>query len=152
MFINATSFSAAASRFPLFSSAIVILLSIYVGFKYLFYGVRKTANVNNLVSNLVAATTEEVTVDDESDKPATKDNKNCWVLTLLILVFAILSYVIGIFYSSLVFMTLYATWRERRWYETAAMIIMTYLTGRFFFIVLDVNLHTGIIDMGEILW
>ena len=69
----------------------------------------------------------------------------------MMMIFVALSYLIGIFYSSLVFIAMYGLWQKRTWYETIAMVVLTYLIGMFFIIVLNVDLHTGIIALETII-
>lgn len=152
MFFVAQSFSAAASRFPLFSSAIVILLSMYLIFHNL-HNEYDSPEEGDLVQNIVSSTTDEIEINEEAKKESAPNGTSInYILISLILIFVAFSYVIGIFYSSLVFTAMYGLWRERTWYETMAIVVLTYLIGSFFIIVLNVDLHTGIIDSGIILW
>lgn len=152
MFFVAQSFSAAASRFPMFSSAVIVFLSIYLLFRNLYNGY-DSPQEDDLVQNIVSSTTDEIEIDEEDQKESALDETNInYIFISVILIFVALSYVIGIFYSSLVFTAMYGLWRERTWYETMATVVLTYLIGSFFIIVLNVDLHTGIIDSGMILW
>lgn len=153
MLVTAQSFSAAASRFPLFSSVIVIILSITIGFQNLYDSADDSSRDGDLVQNIMSSTTDAVEIEGETEsEPVAEETRDFWVLMVIMAVFVVLSYVIGLFYSSIVFVTIYGLWRGRMWYQTMGMIILTYIIGLFFITVLDVDLNTGIIESGVMIW
>lgn len=153
MFFTARAFSDAASRFPLFSSAVVVILSVYLLFNIIYGRSDSSSQDGDLVQNVVSSTTDEFDIDRDDTMDVVPDKNNVRKkFIFMLLVFVTLSYVIGIFYSSLVFVAMYGLWRERTWYETVAMVVLAALIGLFFIIVLNVDLHTGIIDTEEIIW
>jgi protein-S-isoprenylcysteine O-methyltransferase Ste14 len=152
MFFVAWSFSSGASRFPILSSATVIILSIYLLVKFIYKEKYNNSRDSDLVQNIVSSTTNDIEIDKEIKSESTSDEtSNHWALVFMMMIFVALSYLIGIFYSSLVFIAMYGLWQKRTWYETIAMVVLTYLIGMFFIIVLNVDLHTGIIALETII-